>query len=233
MIQTLDKYTGHKKIDGVYQKIINNIPAHKVYYELFAGSASILSLITVPAREIRLNDIDPEVQQLLMDKFPNAIVTNVNAIDTLKITNRENTLQFVDKRDVFLFLDPPYLHDTRTDKELYKYEMQQIDHVKLLTEALQLNCNCMIIHPKCDLYNTMLYDWYKIEIKIRYNRKTSIEFLYMNYPPPTELQCFDYLGSSCWNRQQIKRKGDRLLEKLKKLPVLEQNYLLNRLKELA
>ncbi|MBY0485927.1 MAG: DNA adenine methylase [Flavobacteriaceae bacterium] len=231
-MKNLDNYKGHKKIDGVYQKIINNIPAHKVYYELFAGSASILSLITVPAVEVRLNDIDSEVQKLLQQKFTNATVTNFDAIQTLKITNEDKTLMFVDKKDVFLFLDPPYLLDTRTDKELYKYEMSQSDHVQLLNEALQLNCNCMIIHPKCELYDTMLTNWNKVEIKIRYNRKTSIECLYMNYNKPTELQCYDYLGSSCWNRQQIKRKGDRLVEKFKNLPVLEKNYLLNRLNQM-
>lgn len=64
--------------------------------------------------------------------------------------------------------------------------------------------------------------------------KTSLECLYMNYPQPDKLQITQFTGTNCWDRQRIKRKGDRLIQKLKNLPPTESNYLLSRInKELT
>lgn len=88
----------------------------------------------------------------------------------------------------------------------------------------------MIIHPKCELYDNGLKDWRKVEVKIRYNNKTSIECLYMNYKEPGILQEDGYLGKDCWDRQRIKRKATRFLNKLIQLPELERNLILNKIK---
>lgn len=36
-----NNYPGHKGMQHVYKTIINNIPKHSIYMELFAGSAQI------------------------------------------------------------------------------------------------------------------------------------------------------------------------------------------------
>ena len=115
---------------------------------------------------------------------------------------------------------------------IYNFEMTLNEHIELITSLLQLKCFVMVIHPKCALYDEMFKDWRKIEIKIRYNRKTSIECLYMNYSDEIDLQCYDKLGSNCWDRQRIKRKGDRFVNKLLNLPMQERNYILDRIKEM-
>lgn len=225
-MKSLENYTGNKKIPGVYQKIINHIPKHAVYMELFAGSAAIYSLLTVVAGTVILNDINPEVQQLLTKKFPGVTVTNDCTVRILQ------TNEAVHSKDTFIFLDPPYLHSTRPNRtELYEFEMTDDEHIQLLATVLQLNCNVMIIHPKCELYDTYLKDWNKVEVKIRYNQKLSIEYLYMNYKP-TELQDYQFLGSDCWDRQRIKRKGERWVKKLLALPELEKQYIINKIKSL-
>jgi len=89
----------------------------------------------------------------------------------------------------------------------------------------------MIIHPDCELYNTMLSDWRKVQVKIRYNNKTSIENLYMNYSADVELHTTKFLGADCWDRQRIKRKGDNLISKLNRLSPNERKYLLERIKQ--
>lgn len=228
-IQTLDKYTGHKNKAGLYQKIINQIPKHNIYAELFAGSASIFDLINVPASLSILNDIDAEVHKLLCQKYLEFEVTlwNRNGIHFL------SKMQPIWEVDTFVFLDPPYLHETRPNgTNLYKHEMTKSDHVQLLSNCLVMKCNIMIIHPKCDLYETMLFNWRKIEVKVRYNKKTSIEVLYMNYPEPIELQDYSYLGNNCWDRQRIKRKVENYIEKFKKMPLLEKNYIIDNLKKI-
>lgn len=223
---SLDNYTGHKNIDGVYQKIINQIPPHSYYLELFAGSGAICEKLD-PLSNAFLNDISPEVVALLKQKFPNATVYCKDIFDLLSYN-----LDVLQNPKSFVFLDPTYLHETRSDKNLYHHELSDSDHVQLLSILNTKKCNIMIVHPKCELYDSMLYNWRKIEVKIRYNRKTSIEVLYMNYPEPEELHTYKFLGEDCWDRQRIKRKGDQLVKKLSDLPVLERKYVLERLKEI-
>jgi DNA adenine methylase len=228
-ITTLDNYTGHKKVNGLFQKIINQVPKHDMYVELFAGSAAICSLFTVPAATVVLNDINPEVHNLLRIKFRNEKVHFWNT-DALEFLPKMETIW---KEDVFVFLDPPYHHDTRPlATELYKHEMTNIDHIKLLRTVQSMKCDIMLIHPKCELYDEFLHDWRKIEVKVRYHQKTSIECLYMNYPEPTELQDYSFLGNDCWERQRIRRKTDKYIEKFQKMPVLERNCIIDKLKEL-
>lgn len=249
-------YPGHKKIYGVYHKIINEIPPHKIFYELFAGSAAISKLLypssfnpdiqlqpTVRSGNdpiIILNDLLPvhTVKNICMDR-PDLTVKNNCIGHNVKFQQRNafdilQTELTVSDLNTFIFIDPPYLHSTRPNNtKLYKYELTESDHIQLITSVLQLQCNVMIIHPKCSLYdNSYLKHWRQVPIKIRYHNKLSLECLYMNYAAPDKLQNDSLLGKDCWDRQRIKRKGDRLVNKLLALPELERNYVINKIKNL-
>lgn len=54
----------------------------------------------------------------------------------------------------------------------------------------------------------------------------------MNYDYPSELHKYDFIGTDCWDRQRIKRKGDRMISKLLSLPVLERKYILERIEQI-
>lgn len=221
----MKKYTGHKGQEGVYQAIINEIPRFDRFYEVFAGSAAISSFLTVPAGAIFLNDISPTVCGNLQKAFSGSTVTNSCAIDLI------NSVPAVTDRIDVYFLDPPYLLSTKGNRNLYEFEMTDDEHLQLLLTVLaKVEKKFIIIHPKCEMYDTYLKDWRKKEIKIRYSQKTSIECIYMNFPEPEELHTYKYLGNGCHDRQRIKRKGDRWVKKLQALPVLERNYILERLK---
>jgi len=223
MGSTKGYYPGQKNIPGLFQKIINNIPGHTVYYELFAGSAAVgkeISVRSMVAPKIHLNDIDKDVIDQL--SVPAAIITNNDAIEMLQ--SRQISMA---STDTFIFLDPPYEHSTRPNStKLYAYELSESDHVRLLYSVLELKCQVMIIHPACILYDQMLSKWRSISVKVRYHNKTSIERIYMNYDFSGPLQITSYVGNDCWDRQRIKRKGNRLIEKIKKLPNHEQQYII-------
>lgn len=221
------KYTGQKKIYGVYHKIINEIPACRKFVELFGGSAQITKLLleATPPQFAIVNEIDRSVTVNYDFTGHNVTVKNENA-NYLIVTELSGA-----GKDTVAYLDPPYHHSTRpTNTELYNYEMTHEHHVQLLSNVLQLKCNVLIIHPKCELYDTMLKDWRKVPVKIRYHRKTSLEYIYMNYERPDALQTDMYLGDDCWDRQRIKRKCKRLIDKLQALPIQERTYILSRLK---
>lgn len=220
-------YPGNKNIPGLIQKIVNQIPPCTDFYELFAGSAAVskyLSVLEVLSVRYHLNDLDQEIT--VKNDYPaGSIVTSVTAVELLK------SLKSVrDPESIFVFLDPPYHFDSRPNNlHLYKFEMTNDDHVQLLSAVQDLNYNCMIIHPGCDLYDRSLKSWRTVQLKVRYHKKTSLVTLYMNYPRPVQLLTFNLYGTDCWDRQRIKRKGDRLVKKLLSLPEVERNYILSRL----
>lgn len=233
-------YPGHKMISGVFQRIINNIPEHKMYYELFAGSAAIAKLLIpiVPDVTYLLNDMDGKAIAKLrkhFGQFPenNIILSQHPAmefmamIDCMERIAMDSNLASLPKKS-FIFLDPPYKHSTRPGStKLYAHEMTDEQHQQMLATCVTLQANIMLVHPKCELYDTMLAGWRKIEYKMRYRTKTQIECMYMNYPEPRTLQTDIYLGKDCWDRQRIVRKAEALTNRLSKLPVLERNFIIN------
>lgn len=237
------KYTGQKQISGLHHKIINQIPAFSNFIELFAGSAQIAKLIDLDGKDLLLIDIDECVIKNLEQEYYNTFFEggklyngrvefrNIDARHYLKDTNKYRGDY---RKGRFIFADPPYHHSTRPNNtQIYTHEMTHEQHVQFLQECLRLNCMCMIVHPVCELYDTMLKDWRKVIVKVRYHRKTSIECLYMNYPEPTILQDYSYLGKDSWDRQRIAKRVVSFTEKFKKMPVLERNKIINELNKLS
>jgi DNA adenine methylase len=221
-------YPGQKNIPGVIHKIINQIPEFTNFYEPYCGSAAVSSFLSVGDRQRNffLNDLD-EIAQSFITVLPGMSFSSVPAMDIIK-----SLRSIPPGAGSFVFIDPPYLHETRPSQtNLYKFEMSQEDHEELLLSVLDLKCNCMVIHPVCPLYENALSSFRKVQLKIRYNRKTSLECLYMNYPEVQSLASYSLLGSDCWDRQRIKRKSLRTIQKFMSLPPAERNYILNDLKK--
>lgn len=77
-------YPGGKAGAGVYQRIINQIPAHTTFIEPFAGDLAILRHKRVAARNIAV-ELDPERAQDLAAEFGDAVeIYNCDAIEWLK-----------------------------------------------------------------------------------------------------------------------------------------------------
>jgi hypothetical protein len=85
----------------------------------------------------------------------------------------------------------------------------------------------MISGYKSLLYIESLRDWYQHSFQVKTHHGTAIEWIWMNYPPPDELHDYRYLGDNFRERERIKRKTTRWLERLEKMPVLERQALLS------
>lgn len=220
-------YPGNKNIPGLIQKIVNQIPPCVNFYEPFAGSAAVstfLSIIPGVKLNYYINDLDERLTA--KTDYPTGSIVSNN--DFSIVLNK--LITSAASNDNFVFIDSPYLHSTRINNiNLYDYEFSDSDHLKLLSTVRNLKCNCMIIHPVCALYNQALHSFRTVQLTIRYHNKTSIENLYMNYPRPKQLLTYAVAGTDCWDRQRIKRKGDRLVQKLSSLPAVERNYIIDRL----
>lgn len=102
-----------------------------------------------------------------------------NKIDKLKfISDRLQKVQFENKsyefiieryaknKDVFVYLDPPYLHETRVSTDDYTYELTEADHIKMLKLAKRSPAKILISGYPSELYNKELKRWNRKEIDV-------------------------------------------------------------------
>lgn len=223
-------YPGNKSSAGVYQLIINQIPPHKRYIELFLGSGVILkSKLPAPRQSIGVEIDERTISEGNWDsiKQPYKLsIFNVDAIEFLKSSAWASAKEF--HKDTFIYADPPYpLSSRRNLNDLYRHEMNDRDHIRLLKILLTLECNIAISTYPNEIYSKLLKSWRVAEYKTQTHKGQATELLYMNYPEPTQLHDYRYLGKDFTERQRIKRKIQRHVDKLIKLPVLERAAICN------
>jgi DNA adenine methylase len=68
-----------------------------------------------------------------------------------------------DDIDALIYCDPPYLHETRTVKKAYEFEMAKADHERLLSQLLRVRAAVVISGYPSDLYDSVLSDWKRHE----------------------------------------------------------------------
>lgn len=114
----------------------------------------------------------PERLLIANERLKNAQIENLPAVELI---NRYDT------PDVFMYIDPPYLHGTRKNY-LYRYEMKDTEHIELL--------NMITVHPgkillsgyDNELYDNMLRGWKKVSKKTHAEAGIErTETLWMNY----------------------------------------------------
>lgn len=100
-------------------------------------------------------------------------------------------IQRFNKRDVLMYVDPPYVRQTRKSGALYKHEMEDQDHIKLLEILAESSAKIVLSGYDCDLYNSILNGWYKDRIQARTTVGTSQEVIWMNYEPSGQMKIED------------------------------------------
>lgn len=114
----------------------------------------------------------------------------VNIAARLKMVQIENrpAIELIcryDFENVFMYLDPPYLLETRTGKQ-YKHEMSDSDHKNMLELLQHTKAKVMISGYESNLYNEYLGGWHKRSFisNSEYGGKRT-EIVWMNYKTET------------------------------------------------
>lgn len=111
-------------------------------------------------------------------------IENRPALEVIKRFNYEN---------VFMYLDPPYLLETRRGKQ-YKHEMTDAEHEEMLKELLQSKAQIMISGYESEMYNDYLKGWNKyIFNSCAEHGKPRKEVIWMNYQKG-QITIQDYIG---------------------------------------
>lgn len=222
-------YPGNKGNDGVYHSIINQIPPHKYYVELFLGSGQIMRKKLPAPRGSTGVEINADVIKAQdwteLQKAYRIQIHNSDAIAYVEtiLKTAQSTMP-----ETFMYLDPPYpISSRRNMNDLYEHELNDRDHIRLLKALRKLRCSIAISTYENPIYKKLLHDWRVVKFKTQTHRGTATELLYMNYPEPTQLHDYRYLGKDFTDRQRIKRKIDRHVQRLMKLPSLERAAICN------
>lgn len=226
------RYQGGKNGAGVYQTIINRIPVHHRYIEPFAGSASIYRR-KAPAASSVLVERDPDqASKLAMVASSNTEVFCGCAFDWI-----ESNLLTMGAAD-FVYLDPPYLHATRKDVNLYRHELTDEHHknlvLSLLPKMSDRGVRWMLSGYASELYDdaAMLQGWNRHEFTAMTRRGPATEVIWMNYDPSVStIAESTYAGSDFRERERIKRKAERWAKKFHSMPVFEQKAILTMLEQ--
>lgn len=116
----------------------------------------------------------------ISERVKNTIILNKSAFDVLKVWDEENVL---------IYLDPPYMSDTRSDgsKNIYQFEMTVDDHITMLNLVKNARAKVIISGYTCPLYNRTLKGWKVKKKNVPNNagqtktKERRIETIWMNY----------------------------------------------------
>lgn len=221
-----DRYPGGKNGAGTFQTIIDLLPEHLFYAELFAGSAAIFRR-KPPAMHSVLIDRDPVVaRHWTARKLAAVTVVRGDATRWLK-KNRQSF-----NREWVLYVDPPYPLPTRSKKKIYRYEMTINQHRRLLATLNTLDANIVVSSYWSKLYAQELAGWHVRTFMNTTRRGPREEHLWMNFDPDAAPSLSrPYAGNNFRERERVKKKITRHVANFQRLPPWERHSLLSALLE--
>jgi len=225
-------YPGGKNSYGCYPKIINIFPPHKIFIEACAGSAPFTRIM----RKADYNyviEIDQDQCDALRapDYFSNKDVFIIcgDAIQFIQNELSSRRPVSIKDSDVLIDFDPPYPMDTRrrSKRVLYKHSWSNLQHEHLCQFVLTLPFNVAIHSYQNPLYDDMLKSWNRYDFITGHHGYKSTESVYYNYTLSDKLHDYNFIGHSKTERQIIRRKQLKLLNKLAAMDAVQRNAMIN------
>lgn len=224
MLDPLDlQYPGGKGLGGLHQWIIEHLPPHVYYAEPFAGKGGVFRNKR-PALRSWLIDADERVVAWWQAHELRAAIATVG--DGIRWT--ELAAEW-GPPDLLVYLDPPYMLETRVKKRIYRRELSTADHARLLTAAVAIRGPVVISGYWSDLYAERLAEW-RCERRWEQTRGgLRQECLWLSpavETSPAVAMKYSDLGSNYRERERVARKLTRWKAMLRALPARERRALL-------
>lgn len=119
-----------------------------------------------------------KILPIISERLQSIFILNRPAKDVIKAFNLPSTL---------LYVDPPYLPDTRQSKEVYQFEMDADDHATLANQLINFKGKVIISGYPSSLYNKLYKGWRCEKKRIanhasqQKHKPVKTECLWMNY----------------------------------------------------
>lgn len=210
------RYPGGK--GKCFQRLINLMPPHRVYIEPYLGGGAVLRHKRPAEISIGL-DLDPKVikhwQHGLASPCTVLQADAVTYLSSYSYTGHE-----------LVYADPPYLPSVRRREKVYRHDYTEEDHRKLLETIKRAGCMVMISGYPSVLYDDMLSGWRKVLFSAKTHTDVREECVWMNFDPPKRIHDGSHLGHTFRDRQTIKRRVSRMVDKFSLMDPIERDVLL-------
>lgn len=234
-IPELNGYPGAKTQQAVYKRIISEMPPHRTYIEMFLGSGAIMRRKKPAQTNIGIDE-NPKIIHAFCSAYSGSSDFEFYNGDAIYLAK-----SFLDEmqisKDVLIYADPPYLMETRRNKKrLYENELFDKDdsdenyHVRLAEFLNSLNCNVILSGYRSELYSELFAGWRTIDIPTTTRGGAATETIWLNFPPPTVLHDWRFLGKNARDRERITRIQTNLIKKIKRMRPVERFAVLEILK---
>ncbi len=201
-----------------FQHIINHIPPHNTYIEPFLGLGSVMKAkmrakteygVDLDNRALKLSGLSQLGIQLLNDD-------GISFLEKYPFQGQE-----------VVYCDPPYLPCTRKQKRVYKYDLNEKDHIRFLNVVIKLKTRIIISGYDNNLYQEYLQGWNKYHYSAKAHDGSREECIWYNFHKPKKLHDYRYLGTNFRERQTIRRRLDRMKNRIEEMTAQERSFLLN------
>lgn len=223
------RYPGGKMAAGAREQIIRAMPPHRVYVEPFLGGGAVFFTKRPAARSI-IADRDEEVLRYLRSAAGGDAAGNP-AVSWLVADALTLLPSLPVESDWLVYCDPPYHPASRTSGDIYKFEMTDADHARLLDVLRALPCMVMLSGYRCALYDERLSDWRRVDYRAMTRGGVRVESLWMNFEPYKAHHDLRYVGKGFRERERIKRKRARWVKRLRAMEPGERAVLVEALAE--
>lgn len=235
-------YFGGKSSDGHFHQIINLIPPHRNYIELFGGKLGIYRHKKPAFRTLVVEkdeSLAPYYESLNFMQIEelDVFINHLYAPFRVKAYYIGDAFEVIEKfsfdlnqEDNFIYIDPPYPLDARkSQRPVYRYELDNLQHQTLCKYVNSLTmANIAISTYANEIYNEEFLGhdhWNICEVAAQTRHGRVTEQLWMNYKNPEELHDYRYLGANYREREDIVRKQKRWLKNFTNLPILERRAM--------
>jgi DNA adenine methylase len=213
-------YDGGKSQAGLWQWIVNRIPEHKTFVELFAGSAAIARLKLPCEKTVLIEKSVKQAGSLRAEFGARARVITGDGI---------TMAQFFDDPDTVIYCDPPYVMSSRRGGRLYEHELEDEWHVVLLEAAKASKCKWIQSGYRSALYDaagfsdrpTPPWNFETMQVTTR-GRTKAQECLWYNFPRPTVVHDTRRVGENFRQRWRIEKRRRNWRKHFEAMPVMER-----------
>lgn len=233
-------YPGGKSGAGIFQRLINLIPRHKILISAFAGHCGIVRNIR-PAAHTIVIDPDETVCEWWASwcRSPKGRALEIHHCDSIEwLRYRFGLTEYSDapERDVrsqvavfpagtpnsestaehFIFCDPPYVLSERSHGKQYNHELCDDGHRRLLEVVTRIEATSAAVMV-CG-YDSSIYrylgNWRSIDHRVPTRGGLQDERIWLNYLVPQFLHDYRYIGGTSRERERIRRRQVNWLSQL-------------------
>lgn len=198
------RYPGGK--GKTFQHVINTMPPHRVYIESHLGGGAVMRHKLPASRNIGIDADSRVVTAWHFRQTPHVEIVHGKAEEFLQ------HYQF--RGDELVYSDPPYHPQTRKRARVYRNDYSIEDHERLIDILKTLPCMVILSGYKNSLYNSALKSWGTRTFLAKTHTEVREETLWFNFDFPQVLHDVRYLGDDFRERQTVKRRTQRLQDKV-------------------